>query len=84
MINFSVGGVCGRNLISFLMSVDQTKGKGKTKEERKVTEKDEAVGLQDGGEHVDVQRYRSVGHYSHKKQVQLANDSVNISFIIIM
>ena len=51
------------------MCVHQAEGEGKTEEKSKVAEEDEAVGLEDSGEHVDVERYRGVGDYPHQTQV---------------
>ena len=51
--------------------VNETENKREGKKERNVGEEDVEVGLENGGEHVDVKGNWSIGHYPHKTQVQL-------------
>ena len=53
------------------MSVHEAEGEGKAEKKSEVAEQDEAVRLEDGLEHADVERHRGVRHYPHQQQVQL-------------
>ena len=74
MISLSLGAagaVWGPRHLGLLLGVDQAEGEGETEEKRKVAEEDQAVGPEDCGEHVDVERDWSVWDYPHQTQVQL-------------
>ena len=60
------GAISGCCFFGFLVSVNQAEGEGKAKKKSEVAEQDEAVRLEDGLEHADVERHRGVGHYPHQ------------------
>ena len=65
------GAISGCCFFGFLVSVNQAEGEGKAEKKSEVAEQDEAVRLEDGLEHADVERHRGVGYYPHQQQVQL-------------
>ena len=64
--------------LSVVGSGDESERESKAEKEGEVGEKDEGVGAEYSGEHVDVEGYGSVRHNTYQQHIQLEKIGVNV------